>query len=75
MAMPLLQPFWPLGTGSAEGILRGLWAAWSRGRRKKTERGAGRGRRNGKVQPGLRGRNLQITCGLISWGPLQLVTL
>lgn len=26
-----------------------MWAAWSRGRSKKTERGAGRGRRNGKV--------------------------
>ena len=39
--------FWPLGTGSAEGkILRGLRAAWSRGRSKKTGSGAGRGRGN-----------------------------
>lgn len=43
-------PFWPLGTGSAEGkILGGLQAAWSRGRSKKTARGAGWRRRNGKV--------------------------
>lgn len=64
--------FWPLETGSAEGkILRGLPAAWSRGRSKKTGGmlGGGEGMARGAAWPGR--RNLQIPWGLISGGPLQ----